>query len=152
MTSPRTRPLLLTDADCGFCQRAIAVVPRLGVDVDIEALQNSDLVALGVDVERAYVEMAGVGCDGEVHYGHRAYVLALATGPWFWRLVGRFMASRVGSPIAAAAYRWVSTNRHRLPGGSPTCRIESTESPAAPAAEAPTDGPAAAPVPPPVQS
>ncbi len=117
------RGLLLYDADCGFCTRSAALVPRLRVDVDIASMQSVDLAAYGVDALRAAREMPYVNERGEVTYGHVAWAEVLRTGPWPCRLAGRAMTSRVVNPVAARVYRWVSTHRHLLPGGAPSCAL-----------------------------
>ncbi len=120
------RGLMLNDGDCGFCMRTAALVPRLGVDIESATIQTVDLDALGVDPERALVEMPYVHPDGRVDYGHRAFAAILATGPLPWRVVGRLMASRPIDPLARRAYSWVAANRSRLPGGTPACAIDQT--------------------------
>ncbi|GAA1917132.1 thiol-disulfide oxidoreductase DCC family protein [Nocardioides hwasunensis] len=122
------RGVMLNDGDCGFCMKTAALVPRLGVDVDAVALQTVDLSQWGVDEDRALVEMAYVAPDGAVAYGHAAWAGILGTGPLPWRLVGRCMTSRIGSPIARRVYRWVADNRSRLPGGTPACSLENRPS------------------------
>lgn len=117
------RVVMFNDADCGFCMRTAALVPRLGVDVEARVLQEVDLGALGIDPERALVEMAALDASGAVHHGHEAWAAILATGPLPWRVVGTLMRSRAGAPAARAAYAWVSANRSRLPGGTPACAL-----------------------------
>jgi predicted DCC family thiol-disulfide oxidoreductase YuxK len=119
---------MLNDGDCGFCMRTAALVPRLGVDVDASTIQAADLAALGVDADRALVEMPYVHPDGRVDYGHRAFAAILGTGPLPWRVAGRLMTTRLVDPAARRAYHWVATHRSRLPGGTAACAIE----PAAP--------------------
>ena len=118
------RGLMLNDGDCGFCMRAAAQVPRLGIDVDSATIQTVDLAQWGIDEERAYVERPFVHPDGRVDYGHRAWAAILATGPLPWRAVSRFMGTRVGDPLSRRVYHWVAANRSRLPGGTATCSIE----------------------------
>jgi predicted DCC family thiol-disulfide oxidoreductase YuxK len=115
---------MLNDGDCGFCMRTAALVPRLGVDIDSSTIQAVDLAALGVDEERALVEMPYVHPDGRVDYGHRAFAAILGTGPLPWRVVGRLMRTRPVDPVARRAYHWVAANRSRLPGGTPACSLE----------------------------
>lgn len=124
-TGGMERPLILTDADCGFCQRAATHVPRLGVQVQVSTVQGEDLSALGVDPERAMREMAFVGTDGQVVYGAPAWAAALRTGPVFWRGVGRLMQAPGLRAVAARFYTWVAANRYRLPGGSSACALPS---------------------------
>lgn len=118
------RGLMLNDADCGFCMRTAALVPRLGVDIDASTIQSVDLAELGVDEERAWVEMPYVHPDGRVDYGHRAFAAILRTGPLPWRLVGRAMTTPLVDPVARRVYHWVAANRSRLPGGTATCSID----------------------------
>lgn len=118
------RGLMLNDADCGFCMRTAALVPRLGVDVDASTVQSADLVALGVDEARARVEMPYVHPDGRVDYGHRAFAAILRTGPLPWRVVSRVMTAPLVDPVARRAYRWVAEHRERLPGGTPSCALD----------------------------
>lgn len=118
-----TSGVILTDADCGFCQRSAAHVPTLGVSVRISTLQSEDLAALGVDPERALEEMAFVGDDGTVRYGAPAWAAALRTGPLPWRVVARVMDAPGIRVAAAAFYRWVAHNRYRLPGGTAACSM-----------------------------
>lgn len=115
---------MLNDADCGFCMRTARLVPRLGVDVDSSTVQAADLDALGVDADRAVVEMPYVHPDGRVDYGHRAFAAILRTGPLPWRVVGRLMTLWPVEPVAGRVYRWVAANRHRMPGGTAACELQ----------------------------
>lgn len=115
--------MILTDHDCGFCQRTAALVPRLGFKVDVRTLQ-AELPMPGVDSDLALVEMAYMGPDGDVRYGARAWAAILRTGAWPWRVVAAVMDSRPVAPVAARVYRWISANRDRMPGGTPACRLE----------------------------
>lgn len=116
-------PVLLYDADCGFCTATARRLPLLRLGVEVRALQECDLAALGVDEARARVEMPFVDGTG-VHYGHRAYAAALQHGHQPLRLLGRVLGSRLLDGPAGAAYHWVATNRHRLPGGTAACALD----------------------------
>lgn len=114
---------MLYDADCGFCTRAARLVPRLGMRVDVAPLQSCDLASLGIDAVRSGREMPFLAADGSVSYGHRAWAGVLMTGPAPLRWLGRVLGSRAAAPWAARTYRQVAENRHRLPGGTPTCSL-----------------------------
>ncbi len=118
------RPLMLYDADCGFCTRAARLVPRLRVDVDIASIQETDLAAKGVDAERAVREMPFVDADGAVRYGHRAWAGVLLSGAAPWRWLGGLLDSRALSPVAERCYAWVAEHRSSLPGGTPACSLD----------------------------
>lgn len=117
------RPILLYDADCGFCLRAVAWAPRLRLRTAVAALQDVDLDVLGVDASRAERELPFVAADGGVAYGHRAVAGALRTGRGLPALVGRLVGARLLDGAFAGVYAWVSQHRHALPGGTPTCAL-----------------------------
>ncbi|NTW41338.1 MAG: DUF393 domain-containing protein, partial [Cellulomonadaceae bacterium] len=100
-------PVLLYDADCGFCERAVRWVPRLRLRTRVEAMQDVDLVDCGVDPGRAVRELPFVGAGGEVVYGHRAVAAALLTGSAPLRLLGRVLAAGLLERPMSAAYGWV---------------------------------------------
>lgn len=115
--------MLLYDADCGFCTRAAGFAARLGLTAHTAPLQQADLAALGVDPERALVEVPFVDRDGRVVYGAKAIAATLGTGNTFWRAVSRALDSWPVRRLAAVVYRVVARNRHRLPGGTVACEL-----------------------------
>lgn len=114
---------LLYDGDCGFCTRsANRIAPHLR-GVEVRPLQSVDLLNLGVDPDRAMVEIPYVGRDGAVTYGSEAIANALADGGPRTRLLGRLMLSFPARNLAARIYPIVANHRHELPGGSSTCEL-----------------------------
>lgn len=113
------------DADCAFCSRCARWLqgPVFRTRATLTPLQVADLAAHDVTLEQATAEMHAVADDGAVVSGHLAWaaVLRASRQPWPW--VGRLLALPVAAPLASAGYRLVAANRHRLPGGSPSCTI-----------------------------
>lgn len=114
---------LLYDADCGFCTRSAGWLRRLGLRADVQPLQHADLQALGVDPVRAQRELPFVSPWGEVSYGAEAIGRALQTGPGPWRAVGWLVAHPPVLWLARPVYAVVAAHRHKLPGGTDTCRL-----------------------------
>lgn len=139
------RPLLLFDADCGFCTRAAALAPKLRLETDVRPLQSlapADLAALGVSPERAMREIPLVMAPGRVCYGHQAIAGALATGGRLARLAAGIMLTWPIDRLAAAVYRLVGKLRHKLPGGTPNCRVTpANPRESAPSGSTPADPP-----------
>lgn len=97
---------------------------RLGGDVEVVALQRTDLTAAGVS-EEAALERIHLVEDGRApRTGADAILTALTRSGRVWaRGLGR--AGRVvPSAVSERVYDLVAANRYRLPGGSAACRIE----------------------------
>ena len=57
-------PLVLYDADCGFCTASAGWLGRRKLRTAISPLQRADLAALGVDADRARRQIPFVEPDG----------------------------------------------------------------------------------------
>lgn len=119
----RMRPAVLYDDDCGFCRRSGRIVAWLRLPVDVVAIADADLDALGVDPVLALAQMPFVDERGRVVYGHHAWAQALQRGVWPLRALGRLLASRRVEPVARSVYGWIAANRYRLPGASAACAV-----------------------------
>ena len=117
------RPLLIFDGDCGFCTTSARSGQRwLGLE-HVEPWQFLDLDALNVsqaDCERA---VQWVAIDGTVASGERAVVAALRHAGGAWGVLGRVMGLPGIVQVAGLAYRLIARYRHKLPGGTPACRL-----------------------------
>lgn len=113
--------MLVFDGDCAFCSSCARLLERIGPDTEIVAWQVADLEELGITPEQAAEAVRWVGADGEVRSGHEALAAALVTAGAAWRILGRAILLPGVSALAAAGYRLVARNRHRLPGGTPAC-------------------------------
>ena len=117
------RAVFVFDGDCAFCTSAAHLLERIGPEAEIVAWQFADLDQLGITVVQASEAVRWIDTDGVVRSGHEAIAAALGTAGWPWRIAGRVILLPVVSPLAAATYRLVARNRHRLPGGTPACAI-----------------------------
>lgn len=118
------RPVLLFDGDCAFCTTCAQLVEkRIRPDADIVAWQFADLADLGVTTEQATDAVQWVQIDGTVRSGHKAIAAMLAISGPVSRLAARLLVLPGISWAAAKVYDLVATNRHRLPGGTPACKM-----------------------------
>lgn len=113
--------MLVFDGDCAFCTSCARLLGRIGPQAEIVAWQLTDLDELGITAAQAAEAVRWIDPDGTVRSGHEAIAAALATTGWPWRIAGRAILLPLVSPLAAAGYRLVARNRHRLPGGTPAC-------------------------------
>jgi predicted DCC family thiol-disulfide oxidoreductase YuxK len=126
------RPVLLYDGGCGVCTRLVRLMLRwVRPRVAVEAYQLVDLAAYGLTTAEAdaALQLADVGGRTRSAQDAVAHTL-LAAGP-VWRLAGRALLLPGVHGVAGLVYRWVSRNRHRLPGGTPACSLPAAERPGA---------------------
>ncbi len=122
---PRVLGTLVFDGDCRFCSTSARLVRSIvGPGVHVVPFQRADLTALGITAEEAAEAVWWVGAGGRRERGHRAIAAALRASRGLWRSMGTVLGARAVEPAASRAYDWVARNRHRLPGGSPECRLE----------------------------
>ncbi len=119
--SARTQPVLVYDGDCAFCTSSVRLLEKIGPAAEMVPWQQTDLGALGLSENEAAAAVQWVSLDGSISSGHEAIAAALSSAGGRWALVGRALGTPGIAPIAAAAYRLVAANRHRLPGGTPAC-------------------------------
>ncbi|MGW3953039.1 thiol-disulfide oxidoreductase DCC family protein [Streptomyces sp. NPDC004752] len=124
-SAPPSSPVLAYDGDCGFCQTAIDRIRALAAP----ALEAVPWQFLPTESTSPYFERLDREVlllrDGSVLAGGAdALARYVTTSP---SPAYRALAALVRLPgIRACArmmYRWVSRNRHRLPGGTPACAV-----------------------------
>jgi predicted DCC family thiol-disulfide oxidoreductase YuxK len=126
--APRLTPWLIFDGDCAFCtSSATWVAGRLhqtdGSDAVLRPWQFTDLESLGTTESRAQREVLWLTTDGMIYGGADAFSrwLRYRGGPY--GVLGTAMALPLVRTLAAAVYRVIARNRHRMPGGSPACAL-----------------------------
>lgn len=120
--------LLIYDGDCAFCTSSVNLLQRrIRRHPRCQPWQWLDLETYGVsqaDCESAVQYVAG---DGRVHSGERAVARTLIAAGKGWALMGRVILLPGIVSVAGLIYRWISRNRHRLPGGTPQCSLSTSE-------------------------
>jgi predicted DCC family thiol-disulfide oxidoreductase YuxK len=112
----------LYDRDCGFCQRAVVFARELlRSRTAFTAWQEFDLDRFGLTPEQADELAWLVYPDGRRFAGGDAIAEVLVHSRLLARPVGRMMRLPLLRSVNRLAYRAVAANRHRFPGGSPSC-------------------------------
>jgi predicted DCC family thiol-disulfide oxidoreductase YuxK len=123
--SAEAHPVLVFDGDCGFCTTVARHFERRSrVAVTIVPWQRAELRSLGLTpqmaAEQVYLvresqQFAGAECFAE---------LMKIQGDWFHRTVASIMRAPGLRRTFARGYRVIARNRHRLPGGTPACKMD----------------------------
>ena len=121
-------PWLIFDGDCAFCTSSANWLARRldrpqGPNARLIACQFTDLAALGTTAERTRREALWVSTDGTIYGGAAAFAEWLKFRGTGYAIGGRVIDLPVIRALAAAVYRVIAKNRHRMPGGSPACAL-----------------------------
>ncbi|MEV8100404.1 DUF393 domain-containing protein [Kitasatospora sp. NPDC085879] len=130
-------PVLVFDGDCAFCTSCVTWAERYpraslssagwqAVPYQFADLAELDAKAGGqglVTAERADREVLWITPGGQVYGGAQAVARLLMRSGGAWAYAGAVLALPPVRPLAAAAYRWVSRNRHLMPAGTPACAM-----------------------------
>jgi predicted DCC family thiol-disulfide oxidoreductase YuxK len=130
-SKPRLNAVVVYDGDCAFCLRSVRWAERkLRRQPRYAAWQDVDLDSLGLTARECHDAVQWVDYRGK-EAGARAVGRLLQAQGGLWRLVAWPPFLWPFSAVADALYRWVSRNRHRLPGGTAACEVPTTEDDAA---------------------
>lgn len=127
-TVVRDVPWLIYDGDCAFCTSSAHWLARrlnrpLEPNARLVPWQFTDLAALGTTPERAQYEALWVSTDRTIKGGAAAFAAWLKFRGGIYAAAGYAMDLPIVRRLAAAIYRVIANNRHRMPGGSPACAL-----------------------------
>ncbi|MEN9923848.1 MAG: hypothetical protein RIS09_1362 [Actinomycetota bacterium] len=124
-----TSPIVLTEADCGFCQKSIAQFEKY-LPGDWQNVRNNtvDVTEFGLtqkDIERAAWWVEVVDNNIRVYPGAKNFgALMIRNGGWQLP-IGLLTFIPPFSWIAWGIYQIIAKNRGRLPGSTPSCGLPS---------------------------
>jgi len=126
----KTISVFVFDGDCAFCSACAAFIERrIPTPARVVAWQHTDLAPFGLtraDCDAA-VQWVSLDTAGRVSVGPLAGPAGIAallrSSTRAWRVAGSALGWRPVTALAWPVYRWISRNRHRLPGGTPVCSL-----------------------------
>ncbi len=128
----QSRPLLIYDGDCGFCERSARWFERLNRHghVLVRAWQEPGVLEASGLTELQCREAAWfISAGGQRYRGADAIFAALGELGTPWRWLTWICRWSLLHALAGHVYGWVARNRHRLPGGTPRCASARAETP-----------------------
>ena len=118
-------PVLVFDGDCGFCTSVARHFERRSrTPVNAVPWQRANLASLGLTPEMTSEQVYLVS-DSSLFAGAECFVeLMKIQGDLFHRSVAKLMRAPGIQRVSAWGYSLVARNRHRLPGGTPACKMD----------------------------
>ena len=120
-------PLLVYDGDCSFCSSSARWIAARwqGPEQAVawQQLSADQLERLGLTLDDVRCAAWWVDGGGRTSRGHVAIARALRAAPGWPSVVGRVLLVPPFRWLAAGAYPLIARWRHRLPGGTPACRM-----------------------------
>lgn len=115
---------LIFDGDCGFCTSVTNLIVRYSTaKVVATPWQYTDLSKYSL-TEKQAADQVYLVVGNENFGGHEALAkILLLQKNRLVRFFGKVLMSRYVRWIAKPGYRLVARYRHRLPGGTPACKL-----------------------------
>jgi len=120
-------PLLIYDGDCSFCSSSARwITARWNGPEQAVARQHlsaDDVERLGLTLDDVRDAAWWIDASGSRSRGHLAIARALRAAPGWPSVVGHILLVPPFRWLAAGVYPLIARWRHRLPGGTPACRM-----------------------------
>jgi predicted DCC family thiol-disulfide oxidoreductase YuxK len=116
--------VLIFDGDCGFCTTtANFMVKHSKVTIEAKPWQYVDFTNLPITKEDC-AEQVYLLVDGKPYGGHEGFAMTLRVQPSkVIRFIGLVAMSKALRWFSKPTYRLVAKYRHKLPGGTPACKL-----------------------------
>jgi predicted DCC family thiol-disulfide oxidoreductase YuxK len=115
---------LIFDGDCSFCTTAAnLIVSRSKTRIIATPWQFTELSQYGLTKEQVS-DQVYLAIEEKNFGGHEAFAMVFMVQPnLFLRFLGKVMISKYLRWFTKPAYRLVAKYRHKLPGGTPACKL-----------------------------
>jgi len=121
-------PVLIFDGDCGFCTTtANYIVKNSKTPITAHAWQLVDVTEYGILQQQAQQRVYVID-SGHAYGGHEAFaqILRLQKNV-FLAAIAFLMVVPPICYLSRAGYALVARFRHKLPGGTPACKLPSAD-------------------------
>jgi predicted DCC family thiol-disulfide oxidoreductase YuxK len=115
---------LIFDGDCGFCtSTANFIAKHSTAAIEIHPWQRIDVVSFGLTETQTAARVYFMDA-GKAFGGHAALAkVLLVQRNWLLKIAGAIMLTPPFSWLAHLGYLLVAKYRHKLPGGTPACKL-----------------------------
>ena len=115
---------LIFDGDCAFCTSSVNfIVKHAKTKFEAIPFQWANLSEFGLTLEQTTKRVYLI-VDGKKFAGAQAVAKLMRLEPnWIYKILGGIAVVPPFRWVAALLYALVAANRHRLPGGTPACKL-----------------------------
>jgi len=118
-----TAAIVIYDGDCAFCSSAARFAQaKVAKNLKYQAYQLSDLVSLNLTEAECQRALQMI-IDDKKFSAEKAVIELLRYGNLFYRSLAMILSLPILRLLTRIGYRLIAKYRHRLPGGTPTCRM-----------------------------
>jgi len=123
-----TRSVLIFDGDCGFCTTTANYIERRSsTPISVHPWQFIDVSQFGLTQTQVSAKVYFV-VKGKAFAGHEAFAqILISQRNILLRAIGHTMMAPPVSWLARPGYALVAKYRHKLPGGTPACKMPQTK-------------------------
>ena len=123
-TGATPRTTLIFDGDCGFCTSTANFIKKHSTTpIEIHPWQFIDVTAFCLTEEQTAARVY-LARDGKTFGGHAALAhILLLQRNWLFKAIGGIMLTPPFSWLSNLGYLLVAKYRHKLPGGTPACKL-----------------------------
>lgn len=89
---------------------------------EMQPHQFLELSKYGTSTQECDKALHFVSASGQIYIAHEAVRQLFFAAGWPWKILGALMRIPGIYGASAIGYRLVANNRHKLPGGTPTCK------------------------------
>jgi len=117
--------VLIFDGDCGFCTTTANFIKRRSsTPIEIHPWQFIDVSQFGLTEAQVSAKVYMV-VGGKAFAGHEAFAqILIVQRNILLRAIGHTLMAPPVSWIARPGYALVAKYRHKLPGGTPACKMD----------------------------
>jgi predicted DCC family thiol-disulfide oxidoreductase YuxK len=116
--------VVLYDGDCAFCSSAARFAQhRISKNLNFSAYQLVELAPYGLTNAECEASLKFVDQSGRIYSAQNAIAEILIRSGNIWSIIGKLLKLPGFNFLAGLGYKFVAANRHRLPGGTPTCKM-----------------------------
>jgi predicted DCC family thiol-disulfide oxidoreductase YuxK len=116
---------VIYDGDCAFCSSAARFAKsKIAPNLNYMAYQQTELSNYGLTTAQCETALQFVNSAGKIFTASQAIAQLLLAARFPYSQLGKVLQLPLIRNLAQLGYLMIAKNRHRLPCGTPTCKLD----------------------------